>query len=76
MPEKPWTDFVSMRRAKGAKVPFTVAAARGVVAKLDDFRQAGHDVAAILTESVINGWSGVFEPKTKPQGSAVLAGAI
>jgi len=63
MPAKPWEDFVAMRRAKGQKIPFTVAAAKGIVAKLAEFREAGHDPGAILTESVINGWSGVFEPK-------------
>jgi hypothetical protein len=70
MPEKPWADFVAMRRAKGSKVPFTVAAAKGIVSKLEGFRAAGHDIGAILSESVINGWSGVFEPKQKPNGAS------
>ncbi len=66
-----------MRRAKGNKVPFTVAAAKGVIAKLDGFRADGHDIAQVLTESVINGWSGVFEPKGKPAGrGSVPVGAI
>jgi hypothetical protein len=78
IPEKPWADFVAMRRAKGSKIPFTVAAAKGIVEKLDGFREAGHDVGAILSESVINGWSGVFEPKARQQqqGAALLAGAV
>jgi hypothetical protein len=63
IPAKPWADFVAMRRAKGNKVPFTVAAAKGIIAKLDGFRASGIDVGAVLSESVINGWSGVFEPK-------------
>ncbi len=77
IPEKPWADFVAMRRAKGAKAPFTVAAAKGIIAKLVEFRDAGHDVGFVLTESVINGWSGVFEPKLKAGHQApLLAGAI
>lgn len=78
IPEKPWADFVAMRRAKGNKVPFTVAAAKGIVAKLDEFRTSGHDVGVILGESVVNGWSSVFEPKTKAGATAAgaLAGAI
>lgn len=68
MPDKPWTDFVAMRRAKGQKIPFTVAAAKGIIAKLEEFKSAGHDPGAILTESVINGWSGVFEPKARQRG--------
>lgn len=67
IPEKPWADFVAMRRAKGPKTPFTVAAAKGVVEKLSTFRAAGHDVAVILQESTINGWSSVFEPKGRQQ---------
>ena len=62
IPGKQWEDFVAMRRAKGAKAPFTVGAARGIVAKLDQFRVAGHDIAAVLEKSVINAWSDVYEP--------------
>jgi hypothetical protein len=74
IPEKPWADFVAMRRAKGNKVPFTVAAARGIIAKLEGFRAEGHDIGRVLEESVINGWSSVFEPKNKP--AAGPAGTI
>lgn len=67
IPGKPWADFVAMRRAKGSKTPFTVAAAKGIVAKLEGFRASGIDVGAVLEESVINGWSSVFEPKARQQ---------
>lgn len=77
VPEKPWAEFVAMRRAKGSRIPFTVAAAKGIVAKLNDFRSAGHDVGSILNESVINGWSAVYEPKGgKATGSLALVGAL
>jgi len=66
IPAEPWAEFVAMRRAKGQKAPFTVGAAKGILAKLSAFRDAGHDVAAVLSESVVNGWSDVYEPKVKP----------
>jgi hypothetical protein len=70
IPEKPWEEFVAMRRAKGSRSPFTVGAARGIIAKLDGFRGAGHDLSEILGASTVNGWSDVFEPKTKAAGRA------
>lgn len=63
MPDEPWQDFVAMRRAKGKRAPFTVAAARGIVADLGRLRGRGQDVAEVLRQSVVNGWSGVFEVK-------------
>lgn len=76
IPEKQWGEFVAMRRAKGSRAPFTVGAARGIVQKLDELRAAGHDPAAVLAASVINGWSDVYELKGGPaqppaQGSFV-----
>lgn len=62
MPAQPWEDFVAMRRAKGKRAPFTVAAAKGIVRELEKFREQGHDPAAVLQASVMNGWSGVFAP--------------
>jgi hypothetical protein len=77
IPEKPWADFVAMRRAKGQKAPFTVAAAKGIIEKLDGFREAGHDIGACLSQSVISAWSDVYEPKARaPAQGSVLAGAI
>lgn len=77
IPEEPWKEFVAMRRAKGQRSPFTVGAAKGIIAKLDGFRAAGHDIGAILQQSTINAWADVYEPKAKPgvQVSS-LAGAV
>jgi len=55
-----------MRKAKGKRAPFTVAARDGIVAELGRLRDAGHDIAAVLQASVNNGWSGVFPPKVTP----------
>jgi hypothetical protein len=66
MPGPQWDAFVEMRRAKGSRAPFTVAAAKGIIADLTRFRAAGHDPAKVLQASINSGWSAVFEPKTAP----------
>ena len=63
IPGEPWDDFVAMRRAKGRRAPFTVAAAKGILADLGRLRDRGQDVTDVLRQSVVNGWSGVFEVK-------------
>jgi hypothetical protein len=66
IPVDAWTAFIAMRKAKGKRAPFTDAARDGIVAALDKLRAAGHDPGAVLQESVVNGWSGVFAPKVQP----------
>lgn len=60
LPAEPWSEFVEMRRQKGKRAPFTVAAAKGIVAELAKLRDSGQDPAEVLRQSVVNGWSGVF----------------
>jgi len=54
-----WADFVKHRGSK-----FTSTAQRLAIAKLDQFRQRGHDPTAVINESIANGWKGLFEPKS------------
>jgi hypothetical protein len=70
VPAEPWREFVAMRKAKGSRTPFTIGAAKGVIAKLSAFREAGHDLAVVLEQSTISGWADVYEPKAKPAGAA------
>lgn len=42
---------------------FTLNAKALAIRKLDGWRQQGYDPAAILNESTMNGWKGLFEPK-------------
>lgn len=58
-----WTAFVEMRAAKGKRAPFTATARKLVLGKLQRMQASGVDANAALGESVMNGWSGVFEPK-------------
>ena len=69
MPVEPWDDFVAMRRQKGKRAPFTVAAAKGIVAELGKLREQGHDAGDVLRQSLVNGWSGVFPIKSGGQGA-------
>lgn len=63
VPAEQWAEFVKMRRAM-RNVPFTGAAAKGVVAELLKLANAGHDAASLLTLAVTNGWRTVYPPKT------------
>lgn len=77
IPAEPWQAFVEMRREmeRGPKkIPFTVGAAKGVIDDLTKFRDAGHDIAAILMKSAINSYRGVFAPDTPAAGQASAGG--
>ncbi len=63
---KAWDDFVSMRKAKGKRAPFTDAARDGIVARLLKLQQQGYDPNDALRVSTVNGWSDVFAPKVQP----------
>jgi Helix-turn-helix domain len=47
---------------------FTAAAKSLVIGQLDDWRQAGHDPTEILSNSIMNGWKGIFAPKEHSNG--------
>lgn len=56
-----WQSFVEHRKQIKAKM--TPKAKTMLLTKLDKLRGKGHDPKALLEESIINGWKGVFEPK-------------
>ncbi len=58
---KAWAGFVEMRKRKGQRAPFTDRAAELIIAKLGRLREDGQDPNAMLDQSTLNGWSGVFE---------------
>lgn len=76
MPVEQWAAFVEMRRAKGKRAPFTLAAAKGIVGDLDRMRRQGQDVGKVLQQSTTNGWSGVFDLKSPSGRSAGPAGPV
>ena len=67
VPAEPWTEFVQMRKAM-RNIPFTDAAAKGVVADLEKLRDAGHDPAGLLRHAVTSGWRTVYPPKANGHG--------
>lgn len=62
LPIQDWNDYIEMRNGKG-KGKATNRAKQLVIAKLDELRRKGHDPAAALQQSIINGWTSVFEIK-------------
>ncbi|MCZ3129651.1 hypothetical protein NYY92_18075, partial [Acinetobacter baumannii] len=63
IPEKAWSDYLDMRIEK-KKVP-TVKAIALLFAKLSDMRDAGQDLKAVLDNSTMNGWTGIFPVKAE-----------
>jgi len=64
VPVDAWAEFVKMRKAM-RNVPFTGAAAQGVVAKLNELRSQGHDPAELLMTAVTSGWRTVYAPTAR-----------
>ena len=64
LPPGIWKTYCEHRGRK-----FTAAAKRLVIEKLDHWRQAGHDPTEILSNSIMNGWNGIFAPKEHSNGN-------
>lgn len=65
VPEEDWVDFVGMRHE--IKKPLTDRAMTLAVKTLGELKNAGNEPSAVLRQSVLNSWSGLFEVKNKPQ---------
>ena len=61
IPAEAWCGYEEMRKRKRA--PMTPRARDLKVAELMRFKEAGHDIAAILDKSTSNGWTDIYEPK-------------
>lgn len=59
IPEDVWAEFVEMR--KKVKAPLTERAAQLLIGKLEKMMQAGQTPRAVLEQSIMNSWKGVFE---------------
>lgn len=64
VPAEPWAAFVEMRKA--IKHPLTPNSMKLAVAELDRLRQAGNDPAAVLNQSALKSYRGLFEVKGGP----------
>jgi hypothetical protein len=58
VPPDAWQGFAEMREQKRA--PLTDRAAKLIVSKLRDLRESGQDIGAVLDQSTLNGWKGIF----------------
>lgn len=66
MPIDAWGGFTGMRRS--IKKPMTGRAVELIIKKLDSLRAQGHDIAAILDASTVNGWQDIYPPKASANG--------
>lgn len=58
VPAEPWDAFVEMRRETGHKL--TDRAKRLAIAELERLRDAGEDPGAVLDQSTLKAWRGLF----------------
>lgn len=63
VPADAWAGYVEMR--KKAKKPMTERAQAMQIKALEKFRDAGHDIAAILDQSTANNWTDLYELKER-----------
>jgi hypothetical protein len=61
LPAETWKAFCEMRQR--IRKPLTDHAVGLAIGKLDELRIAGHDVKAVLEQSIINSWQGFGEVK-------------
>ena len=55
-----WQQFVEFRKRKA---PLTARAAELAIAELGKLRDQGHDPVAVINQSILNGWRGLFALK-------------
>ncbi|MGQ0721006.1 MAG: hypothetical protein ACT4PE_05460 [Candidatus Eiseniibacteriota bacterium] len=58
-----WNDWDAFRRSIASKAPWTPKARQLSIARLDELRAAGHQPRAVVDQSILNGWRGLFEVK-------------
>lgn len=63
VPAEAWAGYVEMR--KKLKKPMTDRAMELRIKDLEAFRDAGHDLTAILDQSTANNWTDLYEPKER-----------
>lgn len=61
LPADAWAELVEHRRQ--LKAPMTELAKTKAIKKLDKLRQEGSDPSAVIEQTIVNGWKGVFPVK-------------
>lgn len=67
-----WMDFDEMRRAKNGKA-WTRRAQEMAIRELGKLRAAGHDPTAVLCQSIIAGYPGLYPPKVASIGGRSMS---
>lgn len=70
-----WGQFEENRWAKHSRAPYTLAAQRGILAKLEKLRDDGQDLHEVLMASVRNSWTDVFAQRTTARVAGPAGGA-
>lgn len=60
-----WASFLEFRKEK--KAAMSPTAQKLCIAELDRLRAAGCEPVAVINQSIVNGWKGVFELKNRSQ---------
>lgn len=66
VPSVEWSDFIESRKEKGG---VTSRAMGLLVKRLDELRRQGFDPGAVLNQSTMNGWKGLFPLKAQQNGA-------
>jgi uncharacterized protein YdaU (DUF1376 family) len=84
IPIQDWKDYLEFRRKK-ARSGMTERAKQLAINELETLRKAGNDPAKVLQQSILRGWTGLFEVKArsgqlplqpkKPTAITLVAGA-
>jgi hypothetical protein len=80
VPAEAWNSYAADRKAR--KKPLTPQAAKLAIAELKKLSDQGHEPAAVLNQSVMNGWTSLYplknntagKPASRSSGSRVAAG--
>jgi hypothetical protein len=77
LPTESWIDWCEHREAKEKKadIPWTRPAAKVSLKKLGRLHEFGRDVVSAIEESVLRGWTGIWEAKDAIEGDAAAGGA-
>lgn len=74
IPADLWKDYMETRKV--LKSPMTDRAKQLAVKKLDDLRAEGSSPTDVLSQSIYNGWKGLFPVKDKQTAADPFAGAL
>lgn len=72
LPVEAWIDFLAMRKQKGAKL--SEAAQRLAISRLEKLRAQGHDPKAVLEQSTLGSWTGLYALKEDGKVAASASG--